>query len=985
MSWAILLPGILDTVEDMTDAGQASDLYRRPEPTDLFEQLFEQSVDGILLIQDGAILRANPAFRKMHGYEAGELIGLDPIELIHSEDRPIAHQRLAALLSGQPIGKPFTYRTHHRDGHTLWVETTSQRLECAEPPILQTICRDVTARELAHRELRENEEKLRGIIEHSTDGIILVDATGTILEWNPGAERLFRIPRSEAIGMTLPHLERQLAFGSPEGLPLPHSAAEILERFFERGDPTELDIERQIAFTRPDETQRTIRAVARPIPIKGNPLLCIFVRDVTDEREFEATLRKSEVRYRSLFDSVPIGLYRTTPEGEIVDVNPALVELLGYPDRETLLTTPVSDGYVDRAARNAWKDRIERDGFVTNSEVLWRKHDGTPVWIEESARAVQDADNRTLYYEGSAKNISDRKQAEAELEREKAYFEQLFAGAPEAVVLCDGSGRVLRANQKFSDLFGYSEEESLGRDIDFLVAPKSHDLRDEAKLITNRVSAGERVTIESVRRRVDGSLIDVSVLAQPIFVGDQQVGIYAIYRDIGPRKAAEEALRREKARFELLYEASPEAILLCTNESEILRVNSEFTRLFGYSKEEAVGANVDQLLASESAGLLEEAVSLTKRIANGEPDSLETVRRRKDGSMVRVSILGKPVRIDGEQVAVYGIYRDITARKEAEEALAEARHRVERLLEAAGRLERAESEDDVYRVTIEAAERFLGFSHCALDVARDGLLITQAVSSKTPKERIRRTPIDKAGIAGEVYLEGKTSIDRDIKVRRLGERSSKPIRSLISVPIHGFGVFQAAAEEEGAFTEDDARHLEILLGHTAEALARLNLQQELVDQATRDPLTGVFNRRYFNEVIEHEALRAMRYDHPLGLLMIDVNRFKEINDGRGHQAGDDVLREIARVLQECVRETDFIIRYGGDEFLVVLTETGKEAEQAAERIRATVGDSSELRRIAGFPVTVSVGTIAWKPDSELTVELALARADERMYEDKQSG
>ena len=158
----------------------------------------------------------------------------------------------------------------------------------------------------------------------------------------------------------------------------------------------------------------------------------------------------------------------------------------------------------------------------------------------------------------------------------------------------------------------------------------------------------------------------------------------------------------------------------------------------------------------------------------------------------------------------------------------------------------------------------------------------------------------------------------------------------------------------------------------------------MIEQATRDPLTGLFIRRYFNEVIEQETLRATRYDHPIGLLMIDVNRFKEINDTLGHQAGDAVLWEIARVLQGCVRETDLIIRYGGDEFLVVLTETGEEADRAADRIRTAVRESDGLQRISSFPITVSVGTTAWQPDSGLSVELALARADSRMYADKRS-
>ncbi|MDD5647235.1 MAG: GGDEF domain-containing protein, partial [Candidatus Bipolaricaulis sp.] len=122
--------------------------------------------------------------------------------------------------------------------------------------------------------------------------------------------------------------------------------------------------------------------------------------------------------------------------------------------------------------------------------------------------------------------------------------------------------------------------------------------------------------------------------------------------------------------------------------------------------------------------------------------------------------------------------------------------------------------------------------------------------------------------------------------------------------------------------------------------------------------------------------------HPIGLLMIDVNRFKEINDRHGHQTGDVVLREIAAVLLHTVRKSDMVVRYGGDEFLVVLTETGEDAGEAARRVRTAVSESSTLREISGFGVTVSVGSIFWHPDTGTPIEEALAAADARMYDDK---
>ena len=578
--------------------------------------------------------------------------------------------------------------------------------------------------------------------------------------------------------------------------------------------------------------------------------------------------------------------------------------------------------------------------------------------------------------------MAGRHAIEVALDREKAYFEQLFSNAPEPVVLCDNDGIVQRTNREFCALFQYEQDEAIGRHIDALVAHRSGRIQDEADSITRSVTEGQRTAIETIRHRKDGSLVYVSVLAQPIFVDELQVGLYAIYRDISRRVDAEQALHEGKARFEDLFEVSPEAIVLCINESIILRANEEFGRLFGYEREEVIGKNVDELVSLDEDGVRDEAESITHRIADGEQCSFEGLRRRKGGTSIHVSILGKPIHLDGEQVAVYGIYRDISARVEAQRALKQARKKVEGLHDAAVRLERAECEDAIYHITTEAAESILGFPHCALDVVRDGQLITQAVTTQTPKQRIRRAPVADAGTAGRVYREKRTIIENNVETDQLSEKPSVPIRALLTAPLRDIGVFQVAAESANAFTEEDARFLEILLGHTAEALSRVQLQRELLDKATHDELTGAFNRRYFNEVLQHEVRRATRYKHPIGLLMIDVTRFKEINDTRGHQVGDEVLQTIAEILLECVRETDFIVRYGGDEFLVALTETGAEADHAAERIRTSVAESERLMRIAGMPVTVSVGTVAWEPESETTVEAALATADRRMYDEK---
>ena len=159
-------------------------------------------------------------------------------------------------------------------------------------------------------------------------------------------------------------------------------------------------------------------------------------------------------------------------------------------------------------------------------------------------------------------------------------------------------------------------------------------------------------------------------------------------------------------------------------------------------------------------------------------------------------------------------------------------------------------------------------------------------------------------------------------------------------------------------------------------------EQQLTYMARHDSLTGAFNRHAMNEILEREEQRARRYRHPIGLLMIDVDQFKEINDRFGHQIGDEVLAEIGKLLQHEARSTDYVIRYGGDEFLVVLPETNGKAEALRARIQRAVNRRNVSNELIEFPVTLSIGTAHWSVGDTSSIEDILRLADERMYQAK---
>jgi diguanylate cyclase (GGDEF)-like protein len=214
------------------------------------------------------------------------------------------------------------------------------------------------------------------------------------------------------------------------------------------------------------------------------------------------------------------------------------------------------------------------------------------------------------------------------------------------------------------------------------------------------------------------------------------------------------------------------------------------------------------------------------------------------------------------------------------------------------------------------------------------------------------------------------------------------LMSLLAVPIQTkevvLGAFVSLASESKTFNNDDVATASALADFTAIALENAGLFAELQRSAITDSLTGVYNTRFFHEVLGRETARADRYTTPLSLLMIDIDSFKIVNDTFGHVVGNKVLTQIAKTLENTVRNTDFLFRCGGDEFGVVLPGTTVEgAEHVAEKILQRV-ESSDILHSLGYtgPVTVSIGLSEYHRGSHF--ETLVAEADQALYASKRS-
>jgi diguanylate cyclase (GGDEF)-like protein len=325
--------------------------------------------------------------------------------------------------------------------------------------------------------------------------------------------------------------------------------------------------------------------------------------------------------------------------------------------------------------------------------------------------------------------------------------------------------------------------------------------------------------------------------------------------------------------------------------------------------------------------------------------------------------------------------RAFEEKKQAEEALREYREKLERLHAVASRLAAGSNEEEIYHLAIDAAEKILTFSYCSLGIAEGKQIVTKVSYPHPYPDESPAISVDD-GLTGKTYRHGKTYVLREIRKTSKVQPSQTEFLSLISAPIGDIGVFQVASIKPDAFTEEDTRLLELLLGHTASAIKRIRLQNELKEQAIHDPMTGLYNRYYLKQVLGQEVKRSKRYSHCMAFLMVDVNRFKEINDRYGHRVGDEVLQGIASLLRAAVRESDIVVRYGGDEFLVILLETNGEAETVKQRIAQKIALHNKDNGWCDFPVTLSIGSAYWDPQGSRSVDEIMNEADRLMYEDK---
>ena len=674
---------------------------------------------------------------------------------------------------------------------------------------------------------------------------------------------------------------------------------------------------------------------------------------------------------KELLRSLPEAVLIVNQGGKILDLNEPACSLFNYSKKEIEgreieeLFPEVEKTLSDPAEGN--------DTTVKSLESVVVTRDGEEIPVEVKGKEIEvDGELRVLF---SVRDISDRKST-------RKKYQAIAEGSSQAVYLFQ-DGEFKYVNDSFEKITGYTRKEL--RNIGFLelVHPK---YREKIGKWTKNALAGRT---DNLPKKVEYKIVTKegetlwirSVPSLTEYQGETAIAGNAI--DITEEKSLKKQLKQSKERYQRYFEQLGDAIFITKvtgeNHGRILSVNSTAAKQTGYSREELVGMNIEDDLAIKDPEpfTYEEG---NKRLLRGETINFTEKKKKKNGDIYWTEVVVTRIDYEGKGAAL-SINRDITERKEAEKELKNNQEKLTELHKAIDQLHSCTSEEELCRKTVRLAENILEFELCALDLLEEDVLVPKATSIGLPEDDARRQRVGD-GLGGKTIEKCKSYWGGDVRNCEIATPSREDFRAYISVPIGELGIIQVVSTEKDAFTGQDVELMEILADHLRAEINRVRLEDELKEQAIRDPLTGLYNRRYFNETLQKEAEKAERYNNPIAFLMADVDQFKEINDRYSHQTGDRVLQKLSKILLNNVRSADTAVRYGGDEFLIMMPETNGEVKRIIDRLKQELANWNERNSLIDFPLTIAMGVSHWNPGQDRDLEAALNEADRKMYRDK---
>jgi diguanylate cyclase (GGDEF)-like protein/PAS domain S-box-containing protein len=956
-----------------------------------FHSVMDHMQEGVVLIgSDWRYLYLNPTAEAQGLRRKEELLGRTVMECwpgIETDpyfvlEKQVMETRVPAEVEGLfPLA----------DGREHWLQWRIQ--PSAEGLLVIKV--DINERKLQEAATADSEERFRLLFNTATDGIMLSSPERFVASANPAACAILGWPPAEIENADI----SQLLDTSD-----PRLQALWAERNRTGACRGELTMLRKDGVKIPAEIASTLFTDRQ-----GQTRTSLFFRDIGERVRAEAERQRSHQQLEALAAQVPGGLFQfqrgTDGTYTILFSSAGIREIFS-------MLTGGSRADLEKLGERIAPDDLARMGAALDESVrgmrpfsaefrvraLAGPAEGAPErWMWASARPEAQPDGSVLW-SGITTDITERKRLEEQVRSSEVKWRSLFEILPVGVALVDENGRVTDTNRALAQILDLAE-------ADMLTAAYTRrkylrpDLTEmPAEEFASNRALREQTTVRNVETGVvkeDGAVVWTSVSATPLEGGKVTA---AVTVDITGRK--EEQQRVSEALFfsQTIIETSPIGILIYDDAGDCVAANRAAGEMVDFAPGSLRKQNYHKLESWRNSGLYEAAGQALRSM---QPVTVQTHLQAAAGRELWLDCTFTTF-INRGRTNLLVMLLDNSERNRAELTLKVTNEKLLAMVDDLGRSNRnadlLRQMSEMLQVCAVMEEAYAVIAQFAPQIFLDGPGALY-VFGKNPEQLESvcawgvslasdlRFPEEQcwAMRRGQMYTAAAGT--RAVRCRHVSPDFEG---TYLDIPLTTSGEtlgllhleWAQAAEPERAARE----MAQLFADNISLSFSNIQLRETLHDQSVRDPLTRAYNRRYMEESLERELTRMRRKNGHAGLIMLDIDHFKDFNDTFGHAAGDQLLKQLTDLLQRHVRGADVVCRMGGEEFLMILPETdGEVTLQRAEVVRAAVQilNRDQDSKMMG-PITVSVGVAAF-PEDGATREELLEKADQAMYRAKRNG